>query len=369
MTVLPFVSPSVTIVSAPGDTVCVASTISFTPSPVFGGAGPTYNWFVNGAAVGTSATYSYTPATGDLVKCVLHSNYGCLTVDTAISNTITVTVLTSVTPAVSIRASRDTVCAGTAVTFTPTATFGGTSPVYRWYVNGSFVATGATYSYLPAAGDVVKCIMYSAMTCATPDSAISNTKTIVVRSGIVPSITITAVPGTTVTYGTTVTFNSVVVNGGTAPTYQWQVNGTNIAGATNSTYVTDSLQHNDVVTCIVTSNDPCASPVTATSNSTTITISNVGVAEVNFANASFTISPNPNTGTFQLLGQVNDVITTLDISVTDMAGKVVYRKQVGVAKGRITELLQPEADLASGMYLLHLNYAGGNTVLHFEIVK
>jgi hypothetical protein len=40
----------------------------------------------------------------------------------------------------------------------------------------------------------------------------------------------------TISYGTTATFNLTVTNGSGPFTYQWQFNGTNIAGATNNSY-------------------------------------------------------------------------------------------------------------------------------------
>ena len=56
-----------------------------------------------------------------------------------------------------------------------------------------------------------------------------------------------------------------------APTYQWQINGADVAGATSATFTSSTLNNNDAVTVIMTSNDPCATPITA-SNSATITV-------------------------------------------------------------------------------------------------
>jgi len=71
-----------------------------------------------------------------------------------------------------------------------------------------------------------------------------------------------------------VTFTATPTNGGTTPIYQWQVNGVN-AGTNSATLTTISLANGDKITAKITSNDPCASPLTATSNAVTITVSAV----------------------------------------------------------------------------------------------
>ncbi len=76
----------------------------------------------------------------------------------------------SVSPSVTVTVSPgDTVCAGTAVTFTANPFNGGTSPTYEWFKNGAIVGgIGAIYTYIPVNGDVVYCVMNSSATCATP---------------------------------------------------------------------------------------------------------------------------------------------------------------------------------------------------------
>jgi hypothetical protein len=55
--------------------------------------------------------------------------------------------------------------------------------------------------------------------------------------------------------GATVAFTAVPVNGGSAPSYQWKVNGTN--AGTNASTFTYNPQNNDSVRCILTSNLNC----------------------------------------------------------------------------------------------------------------
>lgn len=70
--------------------------------------------------------------------------------------------------------------------------------------------------------------------------------------------------------GTSVTFTATPVNGGTAPTYQWKVNGSNVG--TGSTYTTMTLVNGDEVECVMTSNLPGAINNPATSNTITMTV-------------------------------------------------------------------------------------------------
>src|SRR5204862_247105 len=75
--------------------------------------------------------------------------------------------------------------------------------------------------------------------------------------------------------GGSVTFTATPTNGGTTPTYVWKINGTTVAGQTAVTFTTTTLANADKVTVIMTSNDPCANPTTASSNEIAITASTV----------------------------------------------------------------------------------------------
>ena len=76
--------------------------------------------------------------------------------------------------------------------------------------------------------------------------------------------------------GTTVAFTAYPTHGGTAPAYQWMVNGANISGATNSVYSFIPV-NNDQVSCRLTSNEICISGNPAISGSITMTVANVPV--------------------------------------------------------------------------------------------
>jgi len=88
---------------------------------------------------------------------------------------------------------------------------------------------------------------------------------------VTPSVTIAANPGNSISFSTSVTFTATPTNGGTTPAYQWKKNGNNV-GNNSVTYTDVALINGDIITCMLTSNDPCVSPVTATSSAITMVL-------------------------------------------------------------------------------------------------
>ncbi len=171
------------------------------------------------------------------------------------------------TPSLFLTASpSDTICAGTTVTYTATHVHGGSYSTYQWFVDTIAVsgATDSFYTYTPANGDSVKCIITTWNRCSSNSYAASNTIHMVVNPLVTPTIIITVSPGDTVCAGTSVTYTASITVGGTAPAYQWKVNGTNVGSGT-STY-TYAPSNGDSVRCELTSNAYCASPATVSSN-------------------------------------------------------------------------------------------------------
>ncbi|MGN6531535.1 MAG: hypothetical protein ACTHK0_07260, partial [Ginsengibacter sp.] len=75
-----------------------------------------------------------------------------------------------------------------------------------------------------------------------------------------------AATATTICAGTPVTFTATPTNGGTNPTYQWQLNGLNESGATGSTFTPTTIADGQSVSVVMTSNAPCATGSPVTSN-------------------------------------------------------------------------------------------------------
>jgi uncharacterized protein (TIGR02145 family) len=91
---------------------------------------------------------------------------------------------------ISIAASTNPFCPGNSVTFTATPVNGGTTPAYQWKVNGANAGTNnTTYTYNPASGDLVSCVMTSNLACVTGNPATSNN--ILMSGTLAPIVTFT----------------------------------------------------------------------------------------------------------------------------------------------------------------------------------
>lgn len=84
-----------------------------------------------------------------------------------------------------------------------------------------------------------------------------------------PDVTISA-SQTDICSGDRVIFRATPVNGGTAPLYQWVVNGANM-GTTADSFIYIPSQ-GDRIYCVITSSASCASVATATSNTITMVV-------------------------------------------------------------------------------------------------
>jgi uncharacterized protein YjdB len=364
--IIPTVTPSVTINTAPGDTVCAGTSVTFSPLPVNGGTSPTYLWRVNGVNVSTGGTYTFLPAPGDVVTAVMTSNALCPSPATATASK-TPEVQPWANPSVSISADPgDTVCQGRVVTFNSTQSYGGHGPLYTWMKNGVIAATGASFAYAPVNNDQVYVILNSNYPCRLKNTDSSALIVMTIDTQQTPVVTISANPGTSISQGQSLTLTASVTNGGLSPSYQWLINGIPVAGATNASYTSSSFGYpaEDSVTCMVTSSGQC--PATAF-KWVFIRVSPVGVREVS-TTGGITVWPNPNQGAFTVKGSVGttqDAIVTLEL--TDVLGQVVYRDQVTAPGGHLNTEIRPGHQLANGMYLLTLHTDEGTTVFHVVV--
>ncbi len=79
-------------------------------------------------------------------------------------------------PYIHITASATFVSSGSSVTVSTIVSGGGDTPAFQWYVNGHAIsgATGSSYTYTPANGDSVWCVLTSNSRCVGAPNATSN---------------------------------------------------------------------------------------------------------------------------------------------------------------------------------------------------
>jgi trimeric autotransporter adhesin len=234
---------------------------------------------LDASATGTTYTLHHgttsvaTAGTGDALNFGMKTMAGSYTVSATNSNgcmssmagSAVISINPLIVPSVSMTASTgDTVCSGTAVTYTASGSNGGSTPTYVWSVNSVSVATTGTYSFTPANGDVVMATYTSSEACASPAS-VSAMKTMVVTPRMTPSVSIVVAPDDTVCQGSTAVFYATGTNGGDAPVYSWSVGGSIVAGVSGPIYSYEPTG-NQTVVCRLNSSYRCPTENNVASN-------------------------------------------------------------------------------------------------------
>lgn len=220
-------------------------------------------------------------SSGDSLICVVGSSAGTIALDltnfcgTNVSLTLPVSVGVNVTPAVSVAAANNTICAGASATFIATSVNGGLAPTYTWKLNGvSQAATGDNFTIRGlASGDSISVVLTSSEHCATTNDVVSSPVGVSVLPLVATGLTVSAAPGTAVCQGTAVSFATKTVGGGAKPGYMWFKNGAIIPGATASTYYTNTLNNGDVVYPVLISDAICPAMDTTAGSSIVFTVS------------------------------------------------------------------------------------------------
>ena len=227
--------PAITTQPA-SQSVVTGSTATFTVTAT-GGAPLAYQWKKNGTDIsGANASTYTTPATsmGDnaAVFAVVVSN----SAGTATSNHATLTVTAAlVAPVITKQPAAQSVTAGQTATFSVTAT--GTAPLrYQWKLNDQDISGATDSSYTTSDTNTVgNDAVFTVVVSNGTGTATSDKATLTVTPApVAPAITTQPVSQVVAT-GQTASF-SVAATGTEPLTYQWKKNGSDIAGATSSTY-------------------------------------------------------------------------------------------------------------------------------------
>ncbi len=195
------------------------------------------------------------------------------TCDAVYSNVVAVTAQPLLLPAVALPVL-PAQCAGTAFTFTPMPTNAGNNPTYQWFVNGTAVGAGPSYTSTALRdGDVVRVVLtptvgFCASGLAIATARVSRTPVLISSVKISTSTALPVCVGAPIAFGI-----DVVANIGSSPQYQWQVDGVRVAGATGPRFSSSTLRDGQAVTLVVRSTDACGQPATAASNAVRVSTS------------------------------------------------------------------------------------------------
>lgn len=271
ITVYAACTPTITIATQNGTSVCAASTVTFTSTVTDGGTAPAYQWKKNGIAVGGGPVYTDALlAHGDVISCELTSNAAC-----ALTQTVQSAGLSMQVGAVYQTPVSAEICAGESYLF-----FG--TPL---------TATG-TYTHTAAA--VSGC-----------DSTV--TLTFTVKSAPVPQIGA----------------NGNELSTGTFAGYQWLLNGQPAPGISNgqSYQATQSGQYS----VAVTSANGCQAV------SAVYTHATAGIDESEWS--GFNVFPNPARDVLQV--QLPASASVWHVSILAPDGRTIRRETCSDASQQI----------------------------------
>jgi parallel beta-helix repeat protein len=260
---------------------------------------------------------------------------------------------------VSITASANPVYSGTLVTFTAVPINGGTIPIFQWMVNLTIVpgANNSSYSYIPANGDAVSCILTSNATCIIGNPATSNT--VIMNVSNLPvnyNVTGTVSNLQTKCYSAT---NTITVAGG-ASTFTVQSGGsvTMIAGHSidylpGTTVFSGGYMHG----YIAPAGPYCSQPPYAPDLSGNEDI--IPVSPQSF----FKIYPNPTTGDFTLEIDPEKAAGQMKMEVFGMQGQKVISATLNGGMKHLFSL----SDKPVGIYFIRV--ISGSKAASAKIIK
>jgi PKD repeat protein len=237
-----------------------------------------YSWTFVGGTPNTSTdqnpSVSYT--TSGIFDVVLEvtNSFG--------TNTMTKSSFINVNPQISSSVTinsddlDNTICSGSLISFTASASNGGVSPSYQWKLNGNNTGTNSPNfsSNLLTDNNVISCVMTSSALCASPTAATSNFLTISVLDNLTPTIAISSSDvDNVICDGEIILFSAGITNGGNSPQYQWTING--VGTGTSQDFLNTTLINGATVACELISNETCLSSQSVTSTSITTIVNSL----------------------------------------------------------------------------------------------
>lgn len=277
-----YTAPSNTVAPAASGTGVFGSAITVTngtwtgnPSPSF-----TYQWQRNGSNISGATTNSFTPAypsdNSASITCIVTGTNTVSAVN-ATSNAITVETYAvptnTVQPSVSGTGAFGSAITTTNGTWTSNPAISGYT--YQWKRNGSDIVGATSNSYTPTYptdnNAAFTCVVTATNSIGSTPSTSSNS--VSTPNYTAPVNTVAPTVSGSAPSGSTLSTTNGTWTGLPTPTYtyQWTSNGSNISGATSSTYITLVGDVGNAIGCTVTATNTVNSASAASSNTITVT--------------------------------------------------------------------------------------------------
>jgi hypothetical protein len=215
----------------------------------------------------------------------------------------------------SITSSATTVCQNqTGVTYTVPAIANATGYVWTLPTGANIVAGANTNSITVDFSNASSGNVTVKGTNGCGEGVVSAALAITVNTSLAPAVSLTSnANNNEIVQDSQVTFTATPSNTGAKPAYQWQIDGVNIAGATNNTYVTSSLENGETVSVIVTASAACVTTPTVSASLSVKVVSppdapfNItGVSTLNEMVLSWETTGTGNESGFYILRSIGD---------------------------------------------------------------
>ncbi len=204
-------------VTAPnGNSFCLGDSLILTANS---GIGYNYQWLLNGQYIIGENNYNLYASQGGSYSVQIIDSTSCYSLSAAVGVTVNPLPSATITPSSSL-----SFCQGDSVTLSGTT---GTGLTYQWKMNGTNIIGATTQAYVANQSGQYSVVVTNASNCSQTSA---NT-----------TVTVNLLPTATISAGGTTIFcqgNNVLLsaNTGAGLTYQWKRDGTNISGASSSTY-------------------------------------------------------------------------------------------------------------------------------------
>jgi hypothetical protein len=229
-------APSITsgpnnVVAPSGGTVTFTVAVSSqTPSSTI------YFWYFNGIPIDVADTRYSLSGASLTIGNVSQADAGTYAVTAvsaggrADSQTATLSIGTGAAPLITTQPANVAVLAGGSFSLTAAAT--GTGPfTFQWYLNGVAIPNATSGTYTSSSASTAQAGTYTVTVTNSGGTTTSNKAVVTVDTApVAPSFTVQPA-AQSIASGSTVVF-SASATGVPAPTYQWQLNGTPLAGET-----------------------------------------------------------------------------------------------------------------------------------------